>query len=120
MAKPSVTKPRGYPDRRGMGAQSDFIAEQFIPSEQYIAQQMAMAQKLAVMGVVRNRLKRCSSCQLTCSPVKSQKTRSQKIASILCLKIRDIIAAHSMIVGPIETADPSAPLRSGRMTNLCQ
>ena len=51
MAKRSVTKPRGYPDRRGMGAQSDFIAEPFIPTEQYIAQQMAMAQKLAVMGV---------------------------------------------------------------------
>ena len=51
MAKRSVTKPRGYPDRRGMGAQSDFIAERFIPSEQYIAQQMTMAQKLAVMGV---------------------------------------------------------------------
>jgi hypothetical protein len=56
MAKPSVTKPRGYPDRRGMGAQSDFIAEQFIPSEQYIAQQMAMAQKLAVMGVCPEQL----------------------------------------------------------------
>jgi hypothetical protein len=34
-----------------MGAQSDFIAEQFVPSEQYTAQQMAMAQKLGVMGV---------------------------------------------------------------------
>ena len=28
-------KPRGYQDHRGMGAQSDFIAEQFVPSEQY-------------------------------------------------------------------------------------
>jgi hypothetical protein len=51
MAKRSVTKPRGYPDRRGMGAQSDFIAEQFVPSEEYKAQQMAMAQRLTVMGV---------------------------------------------------------------------
>ena len=42
MAKRSATKPRGYPDRRGMGAQSDFIAEQFVPNEQYKAQQMAM------------------------------------------------------------------------------
>jgi hypothetical protein len=34
-----------------MGAQGDFIAERFVPSEQYKAQQMAMAQNLAVMGV---------------------------------------------------------------------
>jgi hypothetical protein len=51
MAKRSMTKPRGYPDRRGMGAQSDFIAEQFVPSEQYKAQQMAMVQKLTAAGV---------------------------------------------------------------------
>ena len=25
-----MTKRRGYPDRRGMGAQSDFIAESFL------------------------------------------------------------------------------------------
>jgi hypothetical protein len=29
-----------------MGAQSDFIAEQFVPSEAYKAQQMAMVQQL--------------------------------------------------------------------------
>jgi hypothetical protein len=51
MAKRSVTKPRGYPDRRGMGAQSDFIAEQFVPSEEYKAQQTAMVQKLVAAGV---------------------------------------------------------------------
>jgi hypothetical protein len=52
MAKRSNTpKPRGYPDRRGMGAQSDFIAEQFIPDEAYKAQQMAMVQKLLASGV---------------------------------------------------------------------
>jgi len=51
MAKWSATKPRGYPDRRGMGAQSDFIAEQFVPSEQYKAQQMAMVQRLTAVGV---------------------------------------------------------------------
>jgi hypothetical protein len=52
MSKRSNTpKPRGYPDRRGMGAQSDFIAEQFIPNEQYKAQQMAMVQKLLASGV---------------------------------------------------------------------
>jgi hypothetical protein len=46
-----MAKQRGYPDRRGMGAQSDFIAEQFVPSEQYKAQQMAMVQKLIAAGV---------------------------------------------------------------------
>ena len=51
MAKWSATKPRGYPDRRGMGARSDFIAEQFVPSEEYKAQQKAMVQTLAAVGV---------------------------------------------------------------------
>jgi hypothetical protein len=44
-------KPRGYPDHRGMGAQSDFIAEQFVPSEQYKEQQMEMVEKLIAGGV---------------------------------------------------------------------
>jgi hypothetical protein len=51
MTKRRVTKPRGYPDRRGMGAQSDFIAEQFVPNEEYKAQQTAMVQKLVAAGV---------------------------------------------------------------------
>jgi hypothetical protein len=34
-----------------MGAQSDFIAEQFVPSERYKAQQMAMVQKLTAAGL---------------------------------------------------------------------
>ena len=46
-----MAKQRGYPDRRGMGAQSDFIAEQFVPSEDHKAQQMAMVQKLIAAGV---------------------------------------------------------------------
>jgi len=44
-------KPRGYPDRRGMGAQSDFIAEQFVPSANYTAQQLTMARELLATGV---------------------------------------------------------------------
>jgi hypothetical protein len=40
-----------------MGAQSDFIAEQFVPSEQYMAQQMAMAQKLIAAGMNPEQLK---------------------------------------------------------------
>ena len=46
-----MTKQRGSPDRRGMGAQSDFIAERFVPSERYKAQQMVMAQKLIAAGL---------------------------------------------------------------------
>jgi hypothetical protein len=46
-----MAKQRGHPDRRGMGAQSDFIAEKFVPSEQYKAQQMAMVQELIAAGI---------------------------------------------------------------------
>jgi hypothetical protein len=46
-----MAKQRGYPDRRGMGAQSDFIAERFVPSQQYKAQQRAMARKLLAAGL---------------------------------------------------------------------
>jgi hypothetical protein len=34
-----------------MGAQSDFIAEQFVPSEQYKAQQKMMIQTLVAAGL---------------------------------------------------------------------
>jgi hypothetical protein len=43
--------PRGYSDRRGMGAQSDFIAEKFVPSEKYKADQLAMVEKLIASGM---------------------------------------------------------------------
>jgi hypothetical protein len=46
-----MTKQRGTPDRRGMGAQSDFIAEQFVPGEEYKAKQMAMVETLLASGV---------------------------------------------------------------------
>jgi hypothetical protein len=46
-----MAKQRGYPDLRGMGAESDSIAEQFVPSEQYKAQQMAMVQRLMAAGL---------------------------------------------------------------------
>ncbi len=52
MARRSVViKPRGYPDRRGMGAQSDFIGEKFVPSEEYKTTQVEMVQKLLASGV---------------------------------------------------------------------
>jgi hypothetical protein len=44
-------KRRGWPDRRGMGAQSDFISEQFVPSERHKAQQQAMAETLSAAGL---------------------------------------------------------------------
>ena len=46
-----MAKQRGYPDRRGMGAQSDFIAEQFVPSEPYKARQRARVQALLAAGL---------------------------------------------------------------------
>ena len=51
-----MEKRRGTPDRRGMGAQSDFIAEQFVPSEDYKAQQLAMVRKLLASGVSREQV----------------------------------------------------------------
>ena len=44
-------KQRGYPDRRGMGAQSDFISETFVPSEEHRHEQLRMASVLLSMGM---------------------------------------------------------------------
>lgn len=49
MVKP--TKQRGYPDRRGLWAESDTISEQFVPSKEYKAQQKVMAQTLTAAGL---------------------------------------------------------------------
>jgi hypothetical protein len=46
-----MAKQRGYPDRRGMGSESDLISEKFVPSEQYKAQQKIMAQTLIAAGL---------------------------------------------------------------------
>ena len=53
-----MSRQRGSPDRRGMGAQSDFIAETFVPNEQYRAQQLAMVRRLSDAGVPREQMKR--------------------------------------------------------------
>jgi hypothetical protein len=76
MARRSVTKPRGYPDRRGMGAQSDFIAEQFLPNEQYKAQQMAMIQKLVAAGVNPDELE--SMFFIPANQLSAQKPKDKK------------------------------------------
>jgi hypothetical protein len=41
-----------------MGAQSDFIAEQFVPSERYKAQQIEMVQKLVAAGMSPEQLEK--------------------------------------------------------------
>lgn len=46
-----MPKRRCDPVRQGMGPQSNFIAEPFLPSENYKAQQMAMVQKLIAAGL---------------------------------------------------------------------
>ncbi len=51
-----MAKQRGYPDRRGMGAQSDFIAEVFVPNERYRVRQQTMVDRLMATGVSTEQL----------------------------------------------------------------
>jgi hypothetical protein len=44
-------KKRGWPDRRGIGSQSDTISELFVPSERHKEQQRAIAQALVAAGL---------------------------------------------------------------------
>ena len=44
-------KRRGSPDRRGMGAQSDVLSEQFVPSEQHRKQLLQRARVLITSGI---------------------------------------------------------------------
>jgi hypothetical protein len=46
-----MAKQRGYPDRRGMGAQSDFISESFIPSDRHKEQLVMRAGTLIALGI---------------------------------------------------------------------
>ena len=46
-----MAKQRGYPDRRGMGAQSDFISESFIPSDRHKEQLLIRAEALKALGI---------------------------------------------------------------------
>ncbi|HEY4010603.1 MAG TPA: hypothetical protein VGM11_10665 [Acidobacteriaceae bacterium] len=45
-----MAKQRGYPDRRGMGAPSDFISETFVPNEQHSSEQLTRAMALVAAG----------------------------------------------------------------------
>jgi hypothetical protein len=38
------------PDRRGMGAQSDFISQTFVPSEAHSAEQLKIVRSLSALG----------------------------------------------------------------------
>ena len=51
-----MARQRGSPDRRGMGAQSDFIGETFVPDDPYKSQQLAMIEKLIAAGISREQL----------------------------------------------------------------
>ncbi len=51
-----MAKQRGYPDRRGMGAQSDFISETFVPSASHRSEQLKMAQVLIAYGLSMERI----------------------------------------------------------------
>ena len=51
-----MAKQRGYPDRRGMGADSDPVAETFVPSPAHHDQQMTMARVLIGMGMPAERV----------------------------------------------------------------
>jgi hypothetical protein len=62
-----------------MGAQSDFIAEQFVPSEQYKAQQMAMVQKLTAAGVNPEQLEKMFFVPIERPCDEKQKVRSKKL-----------------------------------------
>jgi hypothetical protein len=51
LIKGPLQKLRGSPDQRGMGAQSDFISEVFVPSERHREQQVNMAHTLIELGI---------------------------------------------------------------------
>jgi|HubBroStandDraft_6_1064221.scaffolds.fasta_scaffold147694_5 hypothetical protein len=72
-------KQRGYPDRRGMGAKSDFIAEQFVPSEDYKAQQIAMAQKLIAGGLSPEQVARLFFVSVDLLSVKKPDNKKPKV-----------------------------------------
>jgi hypothetical protein len=46
-----MARQKGDPDRRGMGAESDAISEQFVPDARYKARQQAMARTLVAAGL---------------------------------------------------------------------
>jgi hypothetical protein len=71
-----MAKQRGSPDRRGMGAQSDFLGETFVPNDQYKAQQLAMIQKLIATGVPPEQLEKMFF--IPCDLLSGEKPKDQE------------------------------------------
>ncbi len=46
-----MVKRRGIPDQRGMGAQSDFLGQTFIPDSTHRAEQLRRARTLLASGI---------------------------------------------------------------------
>ena len=80
-----MAKQRGYPDRRGMGAQSDFLSETFVPSESHRAKQLAMAQSLVASGMKPDDVAHMLSLPLAL--VLSERTESDETRRTLHLEI---------------------------------
>jgi len=54
-----MAKQRGYPDRRGMGAQSDFISESFVPSDRHKEQLLMGAETQTASSCGRTSVDEC-------------------------------------------------------------
>jgi hypothetical protein len=62
-----------------MGGKSDFIAEQFVPSEDYKAQQIAMAQKLIAGGLSPEQVARLFFVSVDLLSVKKPDNKKPKV-----------------------------------------
>jgi hypothetical protein len=62
-----------------MGAQSDFISEQFVPSERHKAQQRAMAETLSAAGLDLGEFDSLSAPEATVGMAKPKKPTRQVI-----------------------------------------
>jgi hypothetical protein len=70
-----VKKQRGWPDRRGMGSESDAISEQFVPSERYKVQQLAMAGTLIAAGFTQEQIDAMFPVQMGVPSIEKPKGR---------------------------------------------
>jgi hypothetical protein len=80
-----MAKQRGYPDQRGLWAESDSIAEQFVPSESHKAQQKAMAQTLLAAGLTPEQV-----AAMLFVPEDSLQPGSEKMKPLLAIRRKKI------------------------------
>jgi hypothetical protein len=73
-----MAKQRGYPDRRGMGAESDAISEVFVPDERYKAQQKAIAETLAAAGLNQEKIASMLFVPVDLPPAEKAKAEKEK------------------------------------------